>query len=106
MLVGFGQKVCLPVGPRCDLCDLAAASPSLCPSARKVSPKKPRAKKEESPPKVEIEIEGAVKAEEGLKVEEDKEGTLVQSTVKPEEEEVFSSVKAELASPVKGGFGW
>lgn len=27
------QTVCLPVGPRCDLCDLS--SNGLCPSARK-----------------------------------------------------------------------
>lgn len=30
MLVGFGQVICLPVGPRCDVCLLATAK--LCPS--------------------------------------------------------------------------
>ncbi|EIN07891.1 DNA glycosylase [Punctularia strigosozonata HHB-11173 SS5] len=34
MLVGFGQTVCLPIGPRCDLCELPGKN--LCPSARKV----------------------------------------------------------------------
>ncbi|KAF8162738.1 DNA glycosylase [Crassisporium funariophilum] len=34
MLVGFGQVVCLPVGPRCDVCDLSKKG--LCPSARTV----------------------------------------------------------------------
>ncbi|KAK0546454.1 orotidine 5'-phosphate decarboxylase [Tilletia horrida] len=37
VLVGFGQVVCLPVSPRCDLCVLATAK--LCPSRRKVDPK-------------------------------------------------------------------
>ncbi|CAO1620649.1 unnamed protein product [Parajaminaea phylloscopi] len=36
-LVGFGQVLCVPVGPRCDLCDLGKAR--LCPSYRKVDPK-------------------------------------------------------------------
>lgn len=36
-LVGFGQVVCVPVGPRCDLCDLGQQK--LCPSRRKVDPK-------------------------------------------------------------------
>lgn len=33
-LVGFGQVVCVPVGPRCDLCELGKER--LCPSRRKV----------------------------------------------------------------------
>ncbi|CAD6905676.1 unnamed protein product [Tilletia controversa] len=37
VLVGFGQVVCLPVSPRCDLCILSPAK--LCPSRRKVDPK-------------------------------------------------------------------
>ncbi|KAI6094823.1 DNA glycosylase [Pisolithus croceorrhizus] len=32
MLVGFGQTVCLPVGPKCDSCTLSSAR--LCPSAQ------------------------------------------------------------------------
>ncbi|KAH9842466.1 DNA glycosylase [Rhodofomes roseus] len=32
LLVGFGQTICLPVGPRCDTCKL---NDGLCPSARK-----------------------------------------------------------------------
>ncbi|KAF9501714.1 DNA glycosylase [Pleurotus eryngii] len=36
MLVGFGQVVCLPVGPRCGGCTL---STQLCPSARKLDAK-------------------------------------------------------------------
>jgi len=39
-LVGFGQMICLPVGPRCDLCDLSAQG--LCPSAQKVVSSKGR----------------------------------------------------------------
>ena len=34
LLVGFGQVICLPVSPRCDVCELSAKG--LCPSARKV----------------------------------------------------------------------
>lgn len=30
MLVGFGQVICLPVGPRCDICLLGKAK--ICPS--------------------------------------------------------------------------
>lgn len=37
LLVGFGQVICVPVGPRCDLCDVGRAG--LCPSFRKVDPK-------------------------------------------------------------------
>ncbi|SJX64459.1 related to NTG1-DNA repair protein [Sporisorium reilianum f. sp. reilianum] len=37
LLVGFGQVICVPVGPRCDLCSVAAAG--LCPSARVVDEK-------------------------------------------------------------------
>ncbi|KAE8209294.1 hypothetical protein CF327_g6704 [Tilletia walkeri] len=37
VLVGFGQVVCLPVSPRCDLCVLSPTK--LCPSRRKVDPK-------------------------------------------------------------------
>jgi endonuclease-3 len=55
MLVGFGQvryrntstsfppslitsrqTICLPVGPRCDLCELNTKGPGRCPSAQKV----------------------------------------------------------------------
>ncbi|CAL1703295.1 unnamed protein product [Somion occarium] len=34
LLVGFGQTICLPVGPRCDECELSSG---LCPSARKIT---------------------------------------------------------------------
>ncbi|KAH9483573.1 Endonuclease III-like protein [Psilocybe cubensis] len=62
MLVGFGQVVCLPVGPRCDMCDLSAKG--LCPSARTVTTKNRKeiiftnvTKVQDSPPKVEIKLE-------------------------------------------------
>jgi endonuclease-3 len=49
--------VCLPVGPRCDSCDLSTAG--LCPSAKKGgSPKKRKAVVKDSPgPEVEIALE-------------------------------------------------
>ncbi|PWY98738.1 DNA glycosylase [Testicularia cyperi] len=37
LLVGFGQVICVPVGPRCDLCDVGKAG--LCPSFRDVDAK-------------------------------------------------------------------
>jgi hypothetical protein len=30
------QTICLPVGPRCDLCELNTKGPERCPSAQKV----------------------------------------------------------------------
>ncbi|SPO27901.1 related to NTG1 - DNA repair protein [Ustilago trichophora] len=38
LLVGFGQVICVPVGPRCDLCTLGGGK-GLCPSERKVDEK-------------------------------------------------------------------
>ena len=78
LLVGFGQTICLPVGRKCDQCDLATEK--LCPSrqAAKTSPVKKRVKTE-----VEIEVENGdakvVKIDEtavevddvGVKVEAD-----------------------------------
>ncbi|KAL1947185.1 hypothetical protein VTO73DRAFT_14146 [Trametes versicolor] len=61
LLVGFGQMICLPVGPKCDTCEL---NDGLCPSARKVvkaSTSKSRSKKVSSTttsgPKIEVELE-------------------------------------------------
>ncbi|KAF5386643.1 hypothetical protein D9615_002034 [Tricholomella constricta] len=63
MLVGFGQMICLPVGPRCDLCELSTHG--LCPSVQKVSKSKSRkavvlageASPSDSLPKIEIALE-------------------------------------------------
>ncbi|KII93905.1 hypothetical protein PLICRDRAFT_409015 [Plicaturopsis crispa FD-325 SS-3] len=60
MLVGFGQTICLPVGPRCDLCDLS--STGLCPSVQKVTNAKGRKSPTKSPtkpagPKIEIDLD-------------------------------------------------
>ncbi|KAI0628808.1 DNA glycosylase [Trametes polyzona] len=67
MLVGFGQMICLPVGPKCDQCEL---SDGLCPSARKVvkvSASKGRSKKlvsiTEAGPKIEVELEEECKVD-------------------------------------------
>lgn len=77
MLVGFGQMICKPVGPRCDLCDVAKV-PRLCPSKKAVSPRKGAKKEDVGSPKVEVgeasevkeEDEGRVKAEVVVKAEE------------------------------------
>ncbi|KAH9961148.1 DNA glycosylase [Lactifluus volemus] len=58
LLVGFGQVICLPLGPRCDLCTLGTQK--LCPSAQKVvkaGTKKTPVIKPEPGPKIEISIE-------------------------------------------------
>ncbi|KIK96678.1 hypothetical protein PAXRUDRAFT_825699 [Paxillus rubicundulus Ve08.2h10] len=63
MLVGFGQKICLPVGPKCSECTLSSVG--LCPSAQNGKTSKSAIRrrtpivgiKEDSGPKVEIEIE-------------------------------------------------
>ncbi|KAF8626206.1 hypothetical protein AX15_004896 [Amanita polypyramis BW_CC] len=52
LLVGFGQTVCLPAGPRCDSCLLS--DNNLCPSARK-SVKSTRKKLKS--PQIEIALE-------------------------------------------------
>lgn len=49
LLVGLGQTICLPIGRKCDECDLGKQK--LCPSAVERSPRK-KAKKE-----IEIKVE-------------------------------------------------
>jgi endonuclease-3 len=80
MLVGFGQEVCKPVGPRCDLCDLGAAK--LCPSRRTVVPPSPRKQKVKVEVELEVKEEGKPKVEIGIEV---KEETTENSFVKEEE---------------------
>ncbi|KAL4075309.1 DNA glycosylase [Scleroderma yunnanense] len=65
LLVGFGQVICLPVGPKCDSCTLSSAG--LCPSAQIKKSSRPRSRKvtpvipmEADPaPKIEIQLENA-----------------------------------------------
>ncbi|KAH9069418.1 DNA glycosylase [Lactarius deliciosus] len=61
LLVGFGQVVCLPIGPKCNMCTLSTQN--LCPSAQTVAKSKVRkstAVKPEPGPKIEIAIEETV----------------------------------------------
>ncbi|KAI9508452.1 DNA glycosylase [Russula earlei] len=58
LLVGFGQVICLPVRPRCDVCTLSEQK--ICPSAQtvvKARAKKSAALNPEGGPKIEIAIE-------------------------------------------------
>ena len=81
ILVGFGQTVCRPVGPRCDQCHVAQV-PGLCPSRRRdlgafptmsaVGAKR-EGEEERGKPRIEIGVEaleglgdGRVKIEVGL----------------------------------------
>lgn len=93
MLVGFGQEICKPVAPRCDLCDVAREK--LCPSRRVVVPS-PRKKV-----KVEVQLQVDVKGEEeeeGVKREGGGQGEDRASAPRLEvklEEETLVAVKAE-----------
>lgn len=61
MLVGFGQTVCLPVKPRCGLCNLSTLN--LCPSAWKNLKQgngfRPETAAESASPEIEIVLENA-----------------------------------------------
>ncbi|KAI0927840.1 hypothetical protein AcW1_005257 [Taiwanofungus camphoratus] len=65
MFVGFGQTICLPIGPRCDTCELSGG---LCPSARKdvrgSSKKTVISQTSHSGPKVEIALDSEEKQRE------------------------------------------
>lgn len=86
MLVGFGQTICRPVGPRCDLCDVAKV-PRLCPSKRVVSPKK------SSPKKLKLELKEEDfekgKPEITVEVEEVKVTVVVETVIESEANEVL-----------------
>jgi endonuclease-3 len=76
LLVGFGQTICLPVGRKCNECDLSGLG--LCPSAVNKSPVKKRVKK------MEIEAEdGAVKEEE-VKIAKDDVGIKIEADLEDE----------------------
>ncbi|KAH9914519.1 DNA glycosylase [Epithele typhae] len=77
LLVGFGQTICAPTGPKCDQCELSELD-GLCPSARKgikatatsrrIKPKMELKSEdeEEAKPKIEISFEEEAKARKGL----------------------------------------
>lgn len=70
MLVGFGQVICVPVTPRCDLCTLGAAR--ICPSYKKVDPKSAESRiKVELLPEDPEDVDVENNAEVGVKVELD-----------------------------------
>jgi endonuclease-3 len=79
MLVGFGQVICLPVGPRCDICLLAKEK--LCPSAvRNVNSKGRKLVSvdftSETAPKLEIEYEGLQSVDDVLEVVDQVDGVV------------------------------
>ncbi|KAI8981569.1 DNA glycosylase [Pilobolus umbonatus] len=59
MLVGFGQTVCLPRGPRCDICPVSEYCPSAVKTTKKTSVKKETVyvKKEEEIKQEPVELE-------------------------------------------------
>ena len=70
LLVGFGQTICLPVGRKCDECELSVRK--LCPSAVAGSPRKKKMKKE-----VEVKVEDGMVKEEEVEVEADDKAAMV-----------------------------
>ncbi|KAF8265621.1 DNA glycosylase [Lactarius quietus] len=87
LLVGFGQVVCLPVGPKCDMCTLSTQN--LCPSAQTVAKSKARRTttvKPESGPKIEIAIEETVAALDLSKEEPASPSLSAVSSLTPEPE--------------------
>ncbi|KXN91920.1 hypothetical protein AN958_11305 [Leucoagaricus sp. SymC.cos] len=88
LLVGFGQVICLPVGPRCDMCDLSTRR--LCPSAQKVTKatkRKTVALNEGSPAKIKVELEAEETVFPNPSIDE---VSMAQLEVMPNEEEVGS----------------
>lgn len=114
ILVGFGQTICRPVGPKCNECHVAQV-PGLCPSRRRDLGPYPTAKgvKEEAEeggegkPKVEIEVEaveevgeGRVKLELGIKEELPVEAVAQEAERDGVDEEARGpGVKREATSP-------
>jgi endonuclease-3 len=82
VLVGFGQVVCLPVGPRCDVCLLAKEK--ICPA--RVTNGNYKGRKDIGV-SFEEEDEATVKAEPKLEIE-------IETTVKVEPELVIGSEAA------------
>ena len=79
LLVGFGQTICLPVGRKCEECDLGAEK--LCPSAQR-SKKSPVKKK--------------VKAEVDIKVENGEAEVIKVDQMVVEADDVGVKVEADL----------
>jgi hypothetical protein len=88
MLVGFGQVICLPVGPRCDLCLLGQKK--ICPS--RVSGVKAEGRKE---------VVYTFTAEEG----EDGAEQVAKEVVKLEKMEDVDDVKAEASAGLHSAAG-
>lgn len=95
MLVGFGQTVCLPVNPRCDLCHLGQMEDSPCPSKRKVFVKQALAKKEEEETRTHILTgEIGLLADTELEVEE----TEVKPIIEVKAESVIGHLDSQSKS--------
>ncbi|KAI0373147.1 DNA glycosylase [Pilatotrama ljubarskyi] len=89
LLVGFGQTICLPVGPKCDQCEL---SDGLCPSARKVV--KASTSKSGSKKVVAAAEDFAAGAKIEVELEEEKK-VEVQTATTPTQAEMDSLLKME-----------
>ena len=95
MMVGFGQVVCLPVGPRCDICLLA--KDKLCPSRVKVKEGRKEVEytftAEEEEGLVKLEDVSAVKRESGIEVVAEAATIETQLEVKHDPDDIKSEIK-------------
>ncbi|KAL4245679.1 Endonuclease III [Abortiporus biennis] len=89
LLVGFGQTICLPTNPRCNLCDLSDTG--LCPSVKipktRTTTKSSKVATLASGPKLEIELEDSkelIPMTPSVKVEEMTEDQPVSVKIDPD----------------------
>ncbi|EJU05843.1 DNA glycosylase [Dacryopinax primogenitus] len=104
MLVGFGQALCFPVAPRCDLC--ALAEKKLCPSRSKVGNVEGRKevvwKKEEGEVKLEVEEIGELGGRREVFVNVPGEGSAEVDVKVEEGEEEVDEIVQEVEKAVEG----
>lgn len=103
MLVGFGQTICLPVNPRCDLCHLGQMEDSPCPSKRKVFVKQALAKKEEDEANTHVMVGGVgLLADTELDLKETEVKPIidikVESVLGPSESQTSHSISSKASN--------
>lgn len=91
MLVGFGQLICLPIGPKCESC-LVGQTDGLCPSKKLVKTKKKKSNTKTFK-EAEEEEQGVSEAKVKIEVEEDKKDGNVEGKVKVEELDTRAGVE-------------
>ncbi|KAL2131917.1 hypothetical protein VTI74DRAFT_4444 [Chaetomium olivicolor] len=104
LLVGFGQKVCLPVGRRCGDCELGLRG--LCRSAERGKVIEGRKRREMVKREGVVEAEVNMEGEEGEAVKVKKEEVVEEEEVQEDKRVVKSAVVNEpLPAPLEGSGG-